>query len=91
MADNPQDKAQIIQMGSVVNTGSNGQVWFDGSHLWINVGGINCRIDHPTSSTWSVANVTTNRTYDGSTITSTQNNQILGTLISELKTNGYIA
>lgn len=36
---------QIIQMNSVTNTGTTGQVWWNGTHLYMNIGGTNYQMD----------------------------------------------
>lgn len=54
---------QIIQMNPVTNTGTTGQVWWNGTHLMMNIGGTNYQIDQQTPSltgdVTSVGNVTT--------------------------------
>lgn len=91
MADNPQDKAQIIQMGSVTNpVPVTGQVWFDGSHLWMNIGGTSYRMDNPVTTAWTATGVTPVRLVNPSLATTISNAQLLGTLIQDLQASGIV-
>lgn len=91
MADNPQDKAQIIQMGTVSNPSSvTGQVWWDGTHLWMNIAGTNYRLDHPVSTAWSSSNVVPVRSVNPLAATTTSNAHLIGTLIQDLQAVGLV-
>lgn len=62
MADNTQDKTTVIQMTSTPNSSSGtGQVWWDGTHLNMNIDGVVYQIDQqaPNSTQTSGALSTT--------------------------------
>lgn len=82
----------VIPMQTVSSpTTVTGNVWFDGSHLWINIAGTNYRLDHPSTSAWTVSGVTPNRTYDASTPSLLTLTQSFGTLMVDLQAAGYIS
>lgn len=82
-----QDISEIITMGSVSNpTPVTGQVWWDGTHLQMNIGGTTYQLDHPKSSAWTISGVSANRTYNPSTASNAQTAQALGTLLMDLQT-----
>lgn len=81
-----QDIAQIITMGTVSNPiPVTGQVWFDGSHIWMNIGGTSYRLDHPVSTAWTASNVVPVRTFNAAAQTITTLSQFVGTMIQDLQ------
>jgi len=88
MSDNPQDKAQIIQMNSVTNSSPvTGQIWFDGTNLRMNIGGTSYYLSHTPAigSQYTVANTTANRSLNGSASTIGTLTNIVGTLLQDLQ------
>lgn len=85
-----QDISEIITMGTVSNpTPVTGQVWWDGTHLQMNIGGTTYQLDHPkVGSQYTVSNVTTNRTFNQTTSNLISLTQNFGTLLSDLQAAG---
>lgn len=76
-------------MGTVSNpTPVTGQVWWDGSHLQMNIGGTTYQLDHPkVGSLYTVSNISANHTFNGSTATLGVVINTLGTLLQDLQSS----
>lgn len=77
----------VINMQQTSNSSSTvGQVWFDGTHLYMNIGSTIYQMDHtPVGSQFTVSNITPNFIFNGSTATNSTLINTIGTIIQVLQ------
>lgn len=88
-----QDISEIITMGTVSNPSPvTGQVWWDGTHLQMNIGGTTYQLDHPKPTTsWTLSGLVANHSFNAGASSTGINAQALATLINDLQTIGIIS